>query len=184
LAGVLIVYLVLLAIVEKALNKRFHARVADRENAALARIRDFSTGNPSWGLRVYRTPAGFRVLASHATFAANQPEVAECFSALGVDPTYARMCFNQQCFRARLTAKPWRMGRASKQRPPYGVWPVKPELLPKRAAWAAKYERAAANFAACHFIETLGNGVVHPDARGVIELHDSQSRAMSELPLA
>jgi len=183
-AGAFIVYGVLLAIVEKAVNKRFRARVADRENAALARIRHFSTRNPSWGLRVYRTPAGFRVLASHATFAANQPEVAECFSALGVDPIYARMCFNQHCFRARLTAKPWRMGRASKQRQPYGVWPVKPELLPERAAWAAKYERAAANFAACHFIETLGNGIVHPDARGVIELHDAQCRAVSQLPLA
>jgi hypothetical protein len=94
------------------------------------------------------------------------------------------MCLNQHCFRARLTAKPWRMGSASKKRPPYGIWPVKPEQLPARAAWAAEYERAAANFAACHFVETLGSGVAHPDVRGVIELHDAQCRALSELPLA
>jgi len=184
LVGVLIVYVVLLAIVERAVNKRFHARVADRENAALARIRHFSTRNPSWGLRVYRTPAGFRVLASHAIFAPDQPEVAQCFKAMGVDPIYARMCLNQHCFRARLSAKPWRMGSAWKQRRPYGVWPVKTEMLPARAAWAAEYERAAAGFAACRYLETMGNTAVPPDVHAVVELHDSRSRATSELPLA
>ena len=177
-------YVLLLALAEKALKKRFRARVTGRDNAVLARIREFSTRHPSWGLRVYRTPAGFRVLATHSTFAANQVEVAQCFSSLGVDSVYRRMCLNQQCFRARLTAKPWRAGIETHMRPRPGVWPIKPEQVPARTAWVAEYERVASGFAACRFIETIGSGAVHPDVRPVIELHDSMSRAYSELPLA
>lgn len=154
------------------------------EEAAYQRVREFSARHPDWNLRVYRTPAGFRVLAAHSTFAANQPEVAECFSRLGVDSVYRRMCLNQQCFRARLTAKPWRAGVEGHMRPRPGVWPIKPEQLPVRAAWVAEYERAASGFAACRFVETLGSGIVHPEVRPVIELHDALSRANSELPLA
>lgn len=154
------------------------------EGAALKRVREFSARHPDWTLRVYRTPAGFRVLAAHSTFAANQPEVAECFASLGVDSVYRRMCLNQQCFRARLTAKPWRAGIGAHMRPRPGVWPIKPEQISVRAAWVAEYERAASGFAACRYIETLGSGVVHPDVRPVIDLHDSLSRANNELPLA
>ena len=56
----------------------------------MARIRAFSARQPTWGLRVYRTPAGIRVLASHAPFSASQLEVAECFASLGVDPVYGK----------------------------------------------------------------------------------------------
>lgn len=154
------------------------------EEAALGRVREFSARHPDWGLRVYRTPAGFRVLASHSTFAPSQIEVAEFFRSLGVDSVYRRMCLNQQCFRARLTAKPWRAGIAAHMRPRPGVWPIKAEQIPVRAAWVAEYELAASRFAACRFVETLGNQVVHPDVRPIIELHDSLSRAHRELPLA
>ncbi|HYJ40647.1 MAG TPA: hypothetical protein VEW08_07650 [Steroidobacteraceae bacterium] len=166
------------------LRKLLLNRAGGAANATQNRIRGFAARHPDWGLRVYRTPAGFRVVASHATFTASQPEVAECFSSLRVDRIYVRMCLNQQCFRARLTAKPWRMGMSGHMRPRPGVWPIKPEQVPVRAAWVAEYERVANGFAACRFIEKLGNAIVHPDVRSVIELHDAQSRAHSELPLA
>jgi hypothetical protein len=170
--------------VDQAVRGRKATRLSKRENAALQSIREFAKAHPDWGLRVYRTPAGFRVLASHATFDASQREVAECFSSLRVDSVYRRMCQNQQCFRARLTAKPWRAGISAHLRPRPGVWPVKEEQMPVRAAWVAEYERVASGFAACRFVETLGNSAVHPDVRPVIDLHDSLSRANTELPLA
>jgi hypothetical protein len=179
-----IVASLLVASIEKRFRSILSARPSRRENAALAQIREFAERQPSWGLRVYRTPAGFRVLATHATFNASQLEVAQCFSSLGVDSVYRQMCLNQQCFRARLTAKPWRAGVSAHMRPRPGVWPIKPEQIPVRAAWVAEYERAASGFAACRYVERLGSAVVHPDVRSVIELHDSQSRALSQLPLA
>ena len=188
LIGLLVASFIVASLLVASIEKRFRsflrARPTRLEDAAMARIRAFSARQPTWGLRVYRTPAGIRVLASHATFNASQLEVAECFASLGVDPVYRQMCLNQQCFRARLTAKPWRAGISAHMRPRPGVWPINPVQVPARAKWVAEYERAALGFAACRFIETLGSGIVHPEVRSTVELHDAQCRAVSQLPLA
>jgi hypothetical protein len=154
------------------------------ERAARQRIGRFAARHPEWSLRVYRTPAGMRVLGTHRTFSPGDPEVAECFAALGADPLYTRMCLNQQCFRARVSAKPWRIGIAEHMRPRPGVWPVAPHRMALRNAWVDKYEAAANAFAACSLIETIGSGAVHRDVRPVQKLHDELCRATSGLPLA
>lgn len=59
--------------------------------------------------RLYKTPAGFRIIATHDTVLPNNEVVAEWFDYFHADANYARLCQSQQCFRARLTAKPWRM---------------------------------------------------------------------------
>ena len=59
--------------------------------------------------RLYKTPAGFRIIATHDTTLPNNEVVAEWFAYFHADANYARLCQTQQCFRARLTAKPWRM---------------------------------------------------------------------------
>jgi hypothetical protein len=154
------------------------------EDAARRRVEHYLMRNPNWSVRLYRTPAGLRVLAMHQPFAPGDPAVADCFRALGADPIYSRMCLNQQCFRARVTAKPWRIGIGHHMRPQPGVWPVAPERIALREAWIAEYEAAAPAFAACRFIETLGSGVSHAETRRVQELHDELSRANSSLPIA
>lgn len=147
------------------------------EGVAMQRIQRFLAEHPAWNLRVYRTPGGLRLLATHAPFEATSPEVAAFFSAVGADPVYVRMCRHQRCFRARLSAKPWRIGIGQHMRPRPGVWPVHPSQLPRRQAWVAAYEQAAAGYAACQFQTELGSGQVHPRLRGVVELHDREARA-------
>lgn len=148
------------------------------DSAARRRLKSYLAARPAWAVRVYRTPAGLRVLATHQPFSATHPEVSDFFKAVGVDPQYARMCLRQHCFRARLTAKPWRIGVAHHMRPRPGVWPVKPEHMPARQAWIAQYEAKASAFSSCQFVESLGSGVEHIDVRPVIELHDRESRAL------
>jgi hypothetical protein len=157
---------------------------ADAERAELARVERFVAARPEWEARVYRTPAGLRVLATHRTFDPNGPEAAECFRELGADPVYARMCRNQGCFRARVSPKPWRLGPDRLHRPRLGTWPVAPQRLPGRAEWVAQYEAASRDFAACRYLTTFGYGGTHPAARAVVALHDALSRAASDLPLA
>lgn len=154
------------------------------EGLARKRVLRFLAAHPDWGLRLYRTPAGLRVLATHRTFAPDDPAVARCFAALGADPHYVRMCLRQQCFRARLSAKPWRIGIARHLRPRPGVWPVAPEHLEERRRWVERYEARACAFAACRFLEALGSGVVAPAVAEVQRLHDELSGAQSQLPLA
>ncbi len=151
---------------------------------ALRRARAFVRRFPAWRLRLYRTPAGLRVLALHAPFASTDPNVEAFFAALRVDPVYARMCRHQRCFRARLSAKPWRAGFMRHLKPRTAVWPLPPDRLPVRQAWIRDYEHAAASYAACAFLEEIGSAPVHPRAAAVRDLHDRECRALSGLPLA
>lgn len=154
------------------------------EAVARANILRFMSTRPDWLVHVYRTPAGLRLLATHRLFDPLEAEVAECFQALVADPVYAAMCLNQHCFRARVSAKPWRIGIGDHIRPRPGTWPVSPERLPQRRAWLERYDRAAAGFAACRFIESIGKGASDPAAQAVKQSHDELSRAHSTLPIA
>lgn len=154
------------------------------EAVALQAIEAFSESHADWHLRIYRTPNGFRVLALHDVFDPRSEEVEQAFRALKVDPTYQLMCQKQNCFRARLTAKPWRIG-ISRHMTPRGVWPIEQSRMPERNRWLDEYESSAANYAACHFLKDLGAiHKRHGAAQSVCDYHDRQCRAMSNLPMA
>ena len=148
------------------------ARIARR------RIDAYLRRHPEWGLRIYETPNGLRLLVTHQTFDAGTDAVEQFFAAVGTDPIYVRMCRHQRCFRARLSAKPWRIGIAAHMRPRPGIWPVAPERRAERDAWIARYESAAARHAACRFVTALGANGVHMDVADVLALHDLESGAL------
>lgn len=151
---------------------------------ARKRLDAFFAKHRDWHARLYQTPNGLRVLVLHRTFKPDEPAVKEFFSALGVDPLYAKMCFNQQCFRARVSPKPWRMGLAAHLRPRPGVWPVKPEHRALRNGWIEEYEAKAKAFASCQYLESLGPKKVDPKAASVLGLHDALSQALLRKPIA
>ena len=155
------------------------------EARALARVEAFVQAHPHWHLRLYRTPAGLRVLAMHRTFDPQDADAEILFKALQADHLYSVMCKVQHCFRARLTAKPWRIGISRRIRPPVAAWSAEQAALPERLAWIADYEAKAAGFAACRFLRALGDtAAVDPRAEQVRALHDDMARAGSALPLA
>lgn len=166
------------------LHKARHGSREGEEASIRRRIQAYLARHPEFNFRLYRTPAGMRLLATHRTFSPSDPVVADLFNALQVDAIYARMCTNQQCFRARVSAKPWRIGIPDHLRPRPGVWPVAPDRLPQRQSWIARYEAAAKSFAACTFLEALGSGAVHHEVRAVQDLHDALCRATTSLPIA
>jgi hypothetical protein len=162
----------------------FGFKWGSKESTAMQRVAAFAARNPTWNLQVYRTPAGLRVMAVHTTFSPSSAEVHACFNALKADSTYALMCRNQQCFRARLTAKPWRVGVTRKLRPRPGVWPIALARMPLRQEWVAAYEDVAKRFAACRWVAQFGSSTTDPKALAVQALHDNLSGARSSLPLA
>ena len=174
---------ILLVIVRKLVFKPAAPAYDDMEKSTLLRLRDFVQAHPQWNLRAYRTPAGIRVLVMHRVFDPGEPEVAECFNAWGVDPLYAKMCTRQKCFRARVSAKPWRIGIAKHIRPQPGIWPVKPEQIPLRKAWVEEYEKVAQGYGACRFLEAIGNGQLVPETYAVQTIHDELCRATRAVPL-
>jgi hypothetical protein len=185
IAGVAIVALALTPLAAAGVRGLFARLAGGPETRARRRLAAFVTANPDWHLRLYRTPAGLRLLAMHRTFDPRENAVTECFKALHCDPMYGSMCRAQSCFRARVSPKPWRIGIRTHIRPRPGVWPVPAERLPERRRWIEEYEIAARRFAACQFVEALGaTRAVDPAARAVQALHDQLCQATSDLPTA
>lgn len=145
-----------------------------------ARIRKAAAAHPAWGLRVYRTYAGFRVVALHARLSPKSTETRELFEALGADPMYRTLCDAQESFRARLTPKPWRIGL---RRLPV-TFPWRDADAEQRAAsWVDEYEQASGGHAVCELVETLGAASSDPVIDQVIALHDARTLAAGK-PLA
>lgn len=173
-----------IALVKVVLSPASASLRGGNEQIVRRRLRSFVAANPGWHLRLYRTPAGMRALALHRKFHPGDVEVRRCFRVLGVDKVFATMCRRQQCFRARVSPKPWRIGLTDHLRPRPGTWPVAPERLPARAAWVERYEAAARGHAACQFVGSFGSEVEHPDAKAVCTLHDELCGANSGRPIA
>lgn len=147
------------------------------------RVEAWCAEHPSWSLHLYRTPAGYRLLATHALFAPSSAEVTDFFRFFKVDPLFALMCVKQNCFRARLTGKPWRMNVAGKMG--WGTWPpTTPAAVARRETWVAQYEQVATVFAACRHLSRHGSTTEHPRAAEIRRIHDEACRALSDLPLA
>lgn len=185
--GAILTLLALLILTRVAL--RFAFKLMERlrggvEWIARERVRRFVEHHPDWYVRLYRTPAGMRVIALHQIFNPTDPLVAEAFQEMGVDPIYARMCIQQHCFRARVSPKPWRIGIGEHLRPRPGVWPVKPEHMARRTAWLRDYDAQSTRYASCRYIESLGSGRIDRHAKLVQELHDQLCQANSALPIA
>lgn len=150
----------------------------------LEAIRAFSVAHPDWHLRVYETPAGYRLLAMHAVFEPAGESARGALAELNSDKRFATLCALQQCFRARVSPKYWRMGYKPAESLPKSKWPFPPEHLPRRQRWIAGYDALARNYASCRFVVRLGSSTTHPVADAVRALHDQLCQADSRLPLA
>lgn len=147
-------------------------------------IHAFAAKHPEWHLRVYETPAGYRLLAMHDVFDPQSDTTRKALEEMNSDKRFATLCALQSCFRARVSPKYWRTGYKPKEMLPKSKWPFPPEHLARRQQWVDGYEAAAARFASCRFVEQLGSKVVHPDAEAVRELHDRLCQSNTSLPLA
>ena len=111
------------------------------------------------------------------------------FEALDADYNYMNMCRLQDCFRARVSPKPWRIGLKREDNKIYpqgvdGLWPVKEEFMKERKAWIKEYDQLAINFASCKFVKAIGSSVVHAKAEAVRKIHDKYCRSDRDLEMA
>ena len=107
---------------------------------------------------LYRTAGGLRALVTHELFKPSDGPTLDVLDTLGCDPLYVRLCKTQECFRARLTPKPWRCGQSK----PAVRWPWEGEAQRDRFdRWLAAYTTSQADYATCRFLGELGNGSLH-----------------------
>jgi hypothetical protein len=131
---------------------------------------------PELNFLIYETTNGYRVLVTGHTFEPKSPETAAIFRRFNADPLYARLCIKQECFRARLTPKPFRI----KCKRHHVVYPRTPEEDAALKSWGETYSELAQNFAACKFIKAIGSVQGSP----VIRYHDELTRVHEHLDLA
>ncbi len=153
----------------------------EKEDRARAAVDQFIAANSSWGMRLYRTFAGLRAIVTHDVMDPQSTAVLDVLKQLGSDPLYIKLCKAQECFRARLTPKPWRCGcMPNPLRHPI----TDKKLLLWYERWKEDYETRQAQFATCRLMEAVGNPFVHPEVAPIVELHDFTTRSSESMPLA
>lgn len=125
---------------------------------------------PEITLRIYETFAGLRVFLIHQSFKHDSEQARQWLSRLGADKRYKKLCELQQCYRARLTPKPWRCAITY---PPTNSYPRENALTQQRFAnWIKRYEANSSQFSAVHLIKQLGRPAQDMIIRQLIEVHD------------
>lgn len=170
----------LAGIVQGLFGKPRPARPGPEESYS-QRVAAWGAQHPELGIRVYRTRAGLRCLITNQLFDPTQTDSANILRELNSDPLYIRLCQAQECFRARLTPKPWRCGI---DQPP-SSYPWEDSGAENRyRQWEQQYNRTAAQYSTCRFITQLGPATVHPDLEPVLTLHDQIACSKNNVELA
>ncbi|MGP5011540.1 hypothetical protein ACTXMP_05815 [Psychrobacter glacincola] len=162
--------------------------------------------HPTESFRLYQTPAGFRIIATHDVVLPSNRLVAEWFAYFHADTNYVRLCQVQQCFRARITAKPWRLSevennKLAKDIPAKDFWfgsdntdvdnsiEQRQDELKARKQWIVDYDRFTQGYRACHYVESFaGREASHQlqsvAIKALVDWHDRACRVDKALPMA
>lgn len=150
------------------------------EEEILAKAEKMAQSSPEWGWRIYRTRAGFRLLATHKAIEPETANMEPVFEEFGADPLYRQLCKTQKCYRARLTPKPW---RCSIRQPPR--WPFQDIKMEERfKKWEARYLAECEKWATCELVSVVGSQEIDEAIKPIVAVHDEVTRAESKLPLA
>jgi hypothetical protein len=133
------------------------------------------------GFRIYRTAAGFRILAISQEFEPGSDPSNELMSTVGADDAFVRLCGSQKTFRARLTPKPWRCGTT---RPPNDFPRATADEEERFAEWLRHYDSLSKKHATCQYLGEVGSSTVHERVAPIIEFHDRFTKAFDDLVLA
>ncbi|HIF31073.1 MAG TPA: hypothetical protein EYG57_07900 [Planctomycetes bacterium] len=120
-------------------------------------------------LRLYRTFAGFRCLVTNRTFEPTSDEATALLADLDTDPLYIKLCTAQECFRARLSPKPW---RCNLPRPPHRFPYRSAAAAAAQQKWEEKYAAAVSDYSTCQLIESFGDSRAIASLRSLVDLHD------------
>jgi hypothetical protein len=148
---------------------------------AIQRVTQWAHSNPSHSFRMYRTQQGLRLLFTDKLYDPISNETMGILHALNSDPMYIKLTQKQECFRARLTAKPWRCGCS---RPPNTYPRDNAEAERIFQQWESQYTNLASKFRACEFLKAFGTVADIRALKTVINAHDQGSMIDRTVPLA
>jgi hypothetical protein len=169
-----------------ALKLMFSKQLRDQRREALRaatldKVKSWAANNSRRAFRLYRTAAGYRLLFTDALYEPTSDNVRRLLDELGSDTLYRRLTEKQGCFRARLTAKPWRVGY---KKPP-NRYPWKDaDAEIKYRKWQQGYETKCGGYGICELVEVFGKPCGHEKISAVVALHDKHTCTKTAVSLA
>ncbi len=159
-----------------SLWRRLRGLPYDSEGRLLERVRTVAE-SAGLRLRVYRTHSGWRIVVLNRTYDPASDECDQLFRSFpGADRLYRELCRKQDCFRARLSPKPWRIkatGFPDRTYPRGFPWA---DTAAKAAArdWVARYEETCAGRKVCDRVGEFGSRAPLREILAVMEVHDAE----------
>lgn len=145
--------------------------------SALVRIQEETARHSGLGIRVYRTYGGYRCLVTNRTFDPRDSQSRRLLERFQSDALYIKLCEVQQCYRARLTPKYWRMNGT----PPPARFPFRNHKEEERyRRWQQRYEQGISSYTTCTFVGSFGSSSIEESVQPIVELHDRIACTTSE----
>ncbi len=135
-----------------------------------------SLNKPLLGFRIYQTCKGFRVIVTGEPILPKENLAHIISQKLNADPLYWHLCKKQNCYRARLTPKPYRI----KYKTIKIKVPADAQRKEEIASWERGYWEKSKNYSVCRYIGTVGSD----NPNDLILLHDKYTRANDSRKLA
>lgn len=152
-----------------------------QEQRVLQSLQQWTARNPGVGLRVYRTAGGVRGLITNELFDPTQDRTQQILREFNSDPLYTKLCRDQQCFRARLSPKPWSCDIES---PPARYPWEDARAETNYRVWEERYNNAASRYDVCRLLAQIGSTEVHPEIEPILSAHDQWCCSGRDLQLA
>jgi len=150
-------------------RKRREARRQEAIDLTMSSVRIWIARNNNRSFRLYRTAVGLRVLFTDRLYNPTSEETVDLLAQLGSDPLYCRLTHNQECFRARLTPKPWRCGS---ERPRWQYPFVTEEREQEYRQWQRSYETNSSGYGVCELLEAQGPIPTDGPIATIVDIHD------------
>ncbi len=147
----------------------------------IGEVNQWADHNPDRSFRLYRTKEGLRLLFTDRLYNPTADETSAILSELKADPLYVTLTRKQECFRARLTSKPWRCGSP---RPPSSFPWDSPEAEAAFREWEDVYTKRDAKYKVCELINEFGSPADISEFRMIVDVHDRGVRISTKAELA
>jgi len=129
------------------------------------------------GFRVYETYKGFRIMVINRDFDPKSKESKEMMRFFNSDYLYRELCIKQNCYRARLTPKPFRIDQKGIR----FIFPKRDPVQEERIVqWIKEYNSKSEAFASCRLVFEHGR----PKINSVVDYHDKKTKALTDYNLA
>lgn len=149
--------------------QRKQAKQELMERYVLQKVEVWTNSNPDSSYRLYRTHGGFRMVFTDQLHEPKSSQTKNILEQLGCDALYMKLTDKQECFRARLTPKPWRCGM--KKPPSSFPWEnEKAEQLYRH--WESEYGQRIGSYSTCALHKEVGRPRGIDEITRILQKHD------------